>query len=118
VEWAYKPDDTPLPEKLLAVIQTHYAKEKKRLTKPTLNKLTRFINHLHQQGGEGRLSIEALKKMGFGNDRARAHLVMMEDAKVIWRGGYCPAEGIGRKFTLAKRTMEMMPSLNSEEKSA
>ena len=117
-EWDYKPDDTPLPEKLLAVIQAHYDKEKKRLTKPTLKKLNRFINHLHHQGGEGRLSIEALKKMGFGNDRARGHLVMLEGAKVIWRGGYCPAEGIGRKFTLRKRTIKMMPSPKSEEKSA
>jgi hypothetical protein len=64
------------------------------------------------------LSVEALKKMGFGNDRARAHLKMLEDARVIWRGGYCPAAGIGRRFTLTKKAMELLPSTRSEEKSA
>jgi len=117
-EWEYKPDDTPLPDKLLGIIKDHYEQEKKRLTKPTIAKFTRFINHLHGHGGEGHLSIKALKKMGFGNDRARAHLEMLEDARLVWRGGYCPAAGIGRKFALTKRAMKLLPSKKAEEKSA
>ena len=41
--------------------------------KPTMKKITRFINYLRKKGGEARLGVKALAKMGFPDHNARKH---------------------------------------------
>ena len=109
IAWTFEPDDTPLPARLEAAIASFYDKRKLKMNKPTLKKLTRLINFIRSKGGEARLSIKALRKIGFSNHRSRQHISNLEQMGVIDTQGYCPAAGISKLFRLrepAKRMYE------------
>ena len=104
--WEFQPDDTPLPDGLKTTIEGAYRESGKRLYKPTMRKITWFINYLHKKGGEARLSVKALAKMGFPDGDQRRHLEMLSDAGVIRKvKGYSPVLAQGLRYRLTKSTM-------------
>jgi len=104
--WEFQPDDTPLPDELKATIEGAYQDSGKRLYKPTLKKITWFINYLHKKQGEARLGVKSLAKMGFPDGDQRRHLEMLAEAGVIRKiKGYSPALARGLRYQLTKRTM-------------
>ena len=60
-----------------------------------MRKITSFINYLRTKGGEARLGVKSLAKMGFPDGDQRKHLEMLAAAGVIRKvKGYSP--GLGR----------------------
>lgn len=104
-EWTFEPDDSPLPENIKNDILGYYQRCNKSIQKRTFKKLIRFINHLRRQGGEARLGIKSLAKMGFSNHAARQHIKTLEKIGIINIGGYYPAGGLGTSYRLAKKAM-------------
>ena len=49
-QWEFQPDDTPLPDELKTTIEGAYRESGKRLFKPTMRKITRFVNYLQKKG--------------------------------------------------------------------
>lgn len=104
--WEFVPNDTPLPDPLMEGIESYYFGNNLTTYKPTMKKLIRFLNHL-ADNGEARLSVKSLKKMGFSNDRQRQHLKNLEKARIITKGSYSSALGLGTLYRLTKRAKEM-----------
>jgi hypothetical protein len=118
-KWVFEPDDTLLPDELRERIEGAYRQAGKRLFKPTMKKLTRFINYLWKKDGEARLGVKALAKMGFPDHNARKHLGMLAEAGIIQKlKGYSPVLGRGIRHRLTKRTMTMLGTAQSEARSA
>ena len=95
--WAFEADDSPLPDVLAQRLQGVYRVSNKRLYKPTMRKITCVLNYLRKKGGEARLGVKALAKMGFPDGRQRRHLEMLADSGVIQKiRGYSPvlAQGL------------------------
>jgi predicted ArsR family transcriptional regulator len=73
---------------------------------------------LHSRGGEGRLSIKSLKKMGFTSHLSRQHIKNLEEMGVIETQGYCPVAGISKLYRLRKSALKMFiqpqPDTSSE----
>jgi hypothetical protein len=107
--WVFQPDDTPLPDALEQAIHNFYRRKELKMNKPTFKKLVRFLNFLRSKGGEGRLSIKALKKMGFSNHPARQHVKHLEEMGLIATQGYCPAAGISKLYRLRPRALDKFP---------
>ena len=81
-----------------------------------MKKIVRFLNHLRKKGGEARLGVKSLAKMGFYDHDARKHLEMLADAGIIQKvKGYSPARAQGLRYRLTKRTMK---SFNMDDHSA
>ena len=115
----FQPDDTLLPDELRTTIESAYQNAGKRLYKPTMKKITWIINYLHKKGGEARLGVKALAKMGFPDYNARKHLEMLADAGIVRKiKGYSPALAQGLKFRLSKRTMTMYGTVEKKLESA
>ena len=116
--WKYEPDDSPLPTELEKRIRDYYYDQGLNFYKPTIKKLSRLINHLWKSGGEARVGVQLLKKMGFADHAARQHVKRMEDMGIISASGYCPAAAISKAFKLSKRTMAMFKDRLPQEKTA
>ena len=106
-KWEYEPDDTSLPTELEKRVRDYYRKEGLKIYEPTMKSLTRLINHLWKSGGEARVGIQSLKKMGFSNHAARQHVRRLEDMGIINASGYCPAAAVSKGYKLSKRTMAL-----------
>ena len=118
-QWKFQPDDTPLPDELKATIEDAYREGSKRLYRPTMRKITWFINFLNKKGGEARLGVKALAKMGFPDYDARKHLEMLAAAEIVRKvKGYSPTLAQGLRFRLTKRTMTMFGSSEIQARSA
>jgi hypothetical protein len=118
-KWVFEPDDTPLPDELRERIEGVYRQAGKRLFKPTMKKITRFINHLWKKDGEARLGVKALAKMGFPDHNARKHLEMLAHAGIIQKlKGYSPVMGRGIRHRLTKRTMTMFGTVKRKSETA
>jgi len=118
-QWEFQPDDTPLPDELKTTIEGAYRESGKRLYKPTMKKIARLVNYLHKKGGEARLGVKALAKMGFPDYNARKHLEMLAKAGVIRKiKGYSPALAQGLRYRLTKRTMTMFGTVERKSRSA
>ncbi len=105
--WEYKADDTPLPAELEKRIRGYYQGQGLNFYTPTIRKLSRLINHLRKSGGEARVGVQLLKRMGFANYAARQHIKRLEKMGIITTSGYCPAAAISKAFKLSKKTMIM-----------
>jgi hypothetical protein len=116
--WVFVPDDSPLPPALKKAILRYYERNKLKMNAPTFTKLIRLINYLHSRGGEGRLSIKSLKKMGFTSHLSRQHIKNLEEMGVIETQGYCPVAGISKLYRLRKSALKMFiqpqPDTSSE----
>ena len=118
-KWVFEPDDTPLPEELRERIEGAYRQAGRRLFKPTMKKITRLLNYLWQKGGEARLGVKSLAKMGFPDHNARKHLELLADAGIIQKlKGYSPVMGRGIRHRLTKRTMTMFGTAEEEMQTA
>jgi len=118
-QWKFQPDDTPLPDELKTTVEEAYRDAGKRLFKPTMRKITCFINYLRKKGGEARLGVKALAKMGFFDGDQRRHLAMLADAGIVRKiKGYSPALAQGLKYRLTKKTMATFRSLERNVRSA
>jgi hypothetical protein len=108
-----------LPEELREKIQGAYRQTGRRLFKPTMKEITRFINYLRKKGGEARLGVKALAKMGFPDHNARKHLEMLADAGIVRKvKGYSPVLAQGLRYRLTKQTMTMFGSTEMKSQSA
>jgi len=103
--WEYEADDSPLPAELEKRILDYYYNHGVKCYKPTIKNLTRLINHLWKTGGEARVGVQLLKKMGFANYSARQHVKRLEEMGIITASGYCPAAATSKAYKLSKRTM-------------
>ncbi|MGO9115349.1 MAG: hypothetical protein ACLP9L_39555, partial [Thermoguttaceae bacterium] len=118
-KWVFEPDDTPLPEELTEKIEGAYREAGRHLYKPTMKRVTRFINYLRKKGGEARLGVKALAKMGFHDHEARKHLETLADVGIIRKlKGYSPVLGRGIRHRLTKRTMTMFGTAERKSHSA
>jgi len=118
-EWKFVPDDTPLPDDLKVAIEKAYRESGKRLYKPTIRKITSLVNYLRSKGGEARLGVKALAKMGFPDGDQRRHLGMLADAGIVRKvKGYSPVLAQGLRYRLTKRTMTMFGTVRKEVRSA
>lgn len=118
-QWEFPPDDNPLPDTLQERIEDAYRESGKRLYKPTLRKITCFINYLHKKGGEARLGVKSLAKMGFPDGDQRRHLEMLADAGIILKvKGYSPVLAQGLRYRLTKGTMTAFGSSERKARSA
>ena len=107
-DWIFQPDETPLPESLQDLITAYYEGNRLACYKPTWKKITQLLNHVHGQGGEARLGVETLAKMGFMNHASRQHVQRLVDAGVLRKTKeYSTITGLGRGYRLSKKTMEM-----------
>jgi hypothetical protein len=117
-DWVFEPDSTPLPEELHKRIRVYYEEKQLRLYAPTIQKLTWFLNYLWKMGGEARLGIQSLKKMGFSDYQARQHIQRLKDMGLITDGGYSQVAAISKNYKLSKRTMAMFNKRLPQEKTA
>ena len=84
-----------------------------------MRKITRLVNYLHKKGGEARLGVKALAKMGFPDYDARKHLEMLADAGIVRKvKGYSPALAQGLRYRLTKQTMTMFGTAETKMRSA
>lgn len=113
--WKYEPDDRPMPEALKAAILSYYTKKGLRIKKPTIVTISRFLRHLSAISEERRLSIQALKKIGFANDRSRRHLTHLEAMGIIRINGYCPAAAISKGFRLTDKGRKLLDDTPSTD---
>jgi hypothetical protein len=116
--WEFEADDSPLPAELEKRIVDYYYNQGVKCYKPTIKNLTRLINHLRKSGGEARVGVQLLKKMGFADHAARQHVKRLEEMGIITTSGYCPAAAISKTFKLSKRTMAMFTIHLPNEKTA
>ena len=106
--WQFKPDYTPIPV-IESAIREFYRDHGLRTYQVTMQKLIALINHLAARGGEARLGVESLAKMGFCGYESRKHIERLEQAGVIDTfDDYCPAAGRSRRFKLTKRAMAVI----------
>jgi len=118
-KWIFEPDDTPLPEELTKLIEGAYGQAGRRLFKPTMKKVARLLNYLWMKGGEARLGVKALAKMGFPDHNSRKHLELLADAGIVQRlKGYSPVMGRGIRHRLTKRTMTMFGTVKRKSETA
>ena len=104
-DWVFQPDHTPLPA-MEAAIKTFYKENGWRVYGSTLRKLIALIHYLASHGGEGRIGVESLAKMGFSDATARQHVKRLEAAGIIHiYEEYCPAAGRSNRFKLTKMAM-------------
>jgi hypothetical protein len=113
--WHFEPDHTPIPA-LETIIIAFYERNGWRVYDTTLRKLIALINHLASQGGEGRIGVASLAKMGFPDDTARQHLKRLESAGIIHIfNDYCPAAGRSKRYKLTKMAMEAVTKKTTEK---
>ena len=113
------PDDTPLPDALVDQVESAYRQTDKRLFKPTKEKLTRLLNYLWLKGGEARLGVKSLAKLGFPDHNSRKHLDLLVTAGIIQKlKGYSPALGRGIRHRVTKRTMAVFGTLERKSHTA
>jgi hypothetical protein len=105
--WMPELDETPLPTELSEAIQKFYKHNQLTMYKPTRRKIARFINYLRSKGGEARLSVKALKKLGFSNHDLRQHINHLKRMRLIVTEGYSAAAHISKRFRLTERAVEM-----------
>ena len=102
-QWQFKPDYTPIPV-IESAIREFYQKHGLRMYQATMKKLIALINYLSSRGGEARLGVESLTKMGFCGHVSRKHIERLEQMGVIdIFDDYCPAAARSKRFKLTKR---------------
>lgn len=105
--WVPETDVSPLPNELEQSIRKALmnigAKEK------SFTKLVKLINHIRKEGGETRLGIESLKKLGFSNHASRQHIVMLREMGiVIIKEDYSPALHLRKTHVLTAATRKAL----------
>jgi predicted ArsR family transcriptional regulator len=84
-----------------------------------MKKVARLLNYLWMKGGEARLGVKALAKMGFPDHNSRKHLELLADAGIVQRlKGYSPVMGRGIRHRLTKRTMTMFGTVKRKSETA
>lgn len=118
-KWVFHPDNTPLPEDLAQRIQEIYGTSGMRLYQPTMMKIISFLNYLKSKGGEARLGVKSLAKMGFTDYSSRQHLRRLAHAGVIrTMKAACASEGRSNKFMLSRKTLTMFGGTGKQALSA
>ena len=115
--WAYTPDDTPLPEKLLLIIRHGFDTVGIRLRRnkdkeyPTLAAITRLVNYLYhgKNRGQRRASKQLLEQMGFPTSSTKKERIKkaLVKAGVLHLGDY-RAKSKSRLYSLSRETLELL----------
>ena len=112
--WVPDLDDTPLPPALEKAIQHYYGRHGLKMNAPSRKKIVQFINYLRSRGGEGRLSIKALHKMGFTSYLSRQHIHNL-DGWLIATEGYSKSAHISKLYRLSKWTLDKFSESTSDD---
>lgn len=105
--WVPSNDESPLPrdmeQRIREALKNTGAKEK------TYTKLVKLINHIRNEGGETRLGVESLKKMGFSNHSQRQHYTMLREMGILLiKEDYSPVLHLGKSFVLTAETRQAL----------
>jgi len=107
-EWEFQPDHTSIP-RIEERIMEFYRQHRMRVYQSTMQKLIALINHVASTGGEARLGIASLRKMGFPDHASRKHISRLERAGIIdIIHDYCPAAARSNRYKLTRSAMEVI----------